>query len=529
MTSQTMTEPSDRRRRWQVPAFLLVGTVAFALRLLPVLGGGGLHGRGNYDDGVYFAVAEGLVHGLLPYRDVLLLHPPGIVLALAPFAALAGWLGDPTAFAIARVAFMLLGALNAVLVGVALRRVGLVAALTGGLFYAVFFPVVYVEHTTLLEPLATTCLLGAIAVLGNAERASVVGGTSVVGGASVVGVLPVALAGCLLGFSAGVKIWGVVPAVAVVVWVLISLGRRAALDAVGGFVAGVTLICLPFFAAAPTQMWHLVVVSQLGRPEAASGWAERAWMITGLSPVAHAPVRPWLLVAVVVLAGCCAVSWSSRPGRLCVVVLVSVLGLLFATPTWFLHYAAAAGGPLALVAGTAAGWVAVRVNRPAPALLAGGAALVVLAASAQAVLALPFGTPFPTAALAPAVAAARTCVTTDDPISLIELDMLSRNLDRGCPLLADLGGYSYALQSDPSAAVPRRKNLVWQRLAIAYLRSGDVMVGLRFNRTHGFSDASAATVKTWPVLARSGRVTARHPVGPTPRAPRPPVASGLLR
>lgn len=500
MTSRTMTEPSDRRRRWWVPAFLLVGTVAFALRLLPVLGGGGLHGRGNYDDGVYFAVAEGLVHGLLPYRDVLLLHPPGIVLALAPFAALAGWLGDPTAFAIARVAFMLLGALNAVLVGVALRRVGLVAALTGGLFYAVFFPVVYVEHTTLLEPLATTCLLGAIALLGSAER-----------GAAVVGVLPVALAGCLLGFSAGVKIWGVVPAVAVVAWVLISLGRRAALDAVGGFVAGVTLVCLPFFAAAPTQMWHLVVVSQLGRPEAASSWAERAWMITGLSSVAHAPVRSWLLVAVVVLVGCCTVSWFSRPGRLNVVVLVSVLGLLFATPTWFLHYAAAAGGPLALVVGTAAGWVAVKVNRPVPALLAGGAALVVLAASAQAVLALPFGTPFPAAALAPAVASARTCVTTDDPISLIELDVLSRNLDRGCPLLADLGGDSYALQPDPSAAVPRRKNLVWQRLAIAYLRSGDVMIGLRFDRTHGFSDASAATVRSWPLLARSGRVTARHP------------------
>ena len=77
--------------RWWGPSLLLVATAAFLLRLLPVLHGGGLYGRGNYDDGVYYAAAAGLVHGLLPYRDVLLLHPPGIVLALAPFAALAGW------------------------------------------------------------------------------------------------------------------------------------------------------------------------------------------------------------------------------------------------------------------------------------------------------------------------------------------------------------------------------------------------------------------------------------------------------
>jgi hypothetical protein len=48
-------------------------------------------------------------------------------------------------------------------------------------------------------------------------------------------------------------------------------------------------------------------------------------------------------------------------------------------------------------------------------------------------------------------------------------------------------------------------------VAVDYLRSGDVMIGLRFNRTHGFSKSSDATVRSWPVLARSTKVTARRP------------------
>ncbi len=502
--------------RWWGPSLLLVATAAFLLRLLPVLHGGGLYGRGNYDDGVYYAAASGLVHGLLPYRDVLLLHPPGIVLALAPFAALAGLVGDPTALAVARIGFMLLGALNAVLVGVALRRSGLAAAVVGGLFYAVLFPVVYVEHTTLLEPLATTCLLGAVALAGSAAQTRSRIWASLVA------------AGFLLGVSSAVKIWGVVPAAAVVAWVLITLGWRRALATAGGVAVGATVICLPFFAAAPGQMWELVVASQLGRPTVGASWAGRAWTIIGLSPFSHTPVGWWLAIAAGILAGCCAAACTSPVGRLCVIVLASMLGVLFTIPAWFLHYAAAAGGPLALVVGAAAGWAATRVRRPVPVLIITGVVLGLLGVSAHADLRLPFGKPFPKAELSAAVTAAQGCVTTDNPISLIELGVLSRNLDRGCPLVADLGGYSYYMQPHRSAFVPRRKNRPWQRAAVHYLRSGDVMIGLRFTRTHGFSKASDATVRSWPVLARSGKVIVRRPVGgPSRPSPLPPLEPGL--
>ena len=124
---------------------IVVAAIAFVIRLVPVVRGGGLFGIGNYDDGVYYAAATGLVHGLLPYEDFLLLHPPGMPLLLTPFALLAQLTGDAYGFATARVAWMLLGALNAVLIWKILKPIGLAAGLFGGLSYAVFYPAVYSE------------------------------------------------------------------------------------------------------------------------------------------------------------------------------------------------------------------------------------------------------------------------------------------------------------------------------------------------------------------------------------------------
>ena len=111
---------------------IALAAIAFAFRLVPVLRGGGLLGLGNYDDGVYYAAATGLVHGRLPYHDFLLLHPPGMPLLLAPFALGAQLTSDSYGFAAARLAWMLLGAVNALLIWRILRPIGLVAALFGG-------------------------------------------------------------------------------------------------------------------------------------------------------------------------------------------------------------------------------------------------------------------------------------------------------------------------------------------------------------------------------------------------------------
>jgi hypothetical protein len=144
---------------------IAIAAVAFVFRLVPVLRGGGLFGLGNYDDGVYYAAGTAIAHGLLPYRDFLLLHPPGAPLLSMPFALVAQVTGDSYGFAAARVAWMLLGALNAVLIWRILRSIGLIAALFGALSYAVLYPAVYADKSTLLEGPATTALLLAMVLL----------------------------------------------------------------------------------------------------------------------------------------------------------------------------------------------------------------------------------------------------------------------------------------------------------------------------------------------------------------------------
>ena len=156
--------PSNPRRAWRLLA-LGVGVAALLARLVPVLRGGGLAGLGNYDDGVYYAAGSALAHGRLPYSDFLLLHPPAIVLALAPFGLLARLSGDHTGLVAARLAWMVLGACNAVLAARALRPQGLAVAALGGAAYALAYPAIYTEWTPLLEAPASTCVLLALVLL----------------------------------------------------------------------------------------------------------------------------------------------------------------------------------------------------------------------------------------------------------------------------------------------------------------------------------------------------------------------------
>lgn len=482
------------------------------MRLIPVVAGGGLYGRGDYDDGVYFAAASGLVHGLLPYRDFLLLHPPGILLALAPFAALANGIGDPTAFAVARIGFMLLGAANAILVALVLRRLGLVAAFTGGLCYAVFLPAVRAEHSTLLEPIATTCLLVAlILVLRAAEPAAVAHrfrrNTTW---------LLVAVGG-LLGVATTFKIWGVVPLAAVALWVLLTAGWRRMVPLLIGFAVAATAICLPFFIAAPQRMWKMVVLAQLGRSDAGVGWLDRAEVIAGLPPAsvfANSDLHRWLLlVSGITFLGCCAGAATIRIGRLSLLLVAATAGLLLITPSWFHHYAAFSAAPIALVIGSGASWLAGRLHRPTAVFAAIAAVGALIAGYAGTVVSVPYGRPFPTSAFAAQVASTAGCVTADDPIGLIELDVNSRNLERGCRLVADLGGYNYVLQSGSGSFRRRIENPDWQQTALSYLRGGNVaIVGTRFRRGVSFTSATARQVHSWPVLQEVGAISIRRPL-----------------
>src|SRR4051812_5362680 len=161
-----------RLRLRRSDAHLLVGiwVVAFTVRVVPVLLGGGLWGVLGYDDGVYFGGSIALLEGALPYRDYLLLHPPGIVVALAPLAALGGVTSDPDAFAAARAVSMGVGATSAVLVALVAGRYDRTAGLVAGSIYALWSSASHGERTTDLHAVENALALLGLLVLSEPGR-----------------------------------------------------------------------------------------------------------------------------------------------------------------------------------------------------------------------------------------------------------------------------------------------------------------------------------------------------------------------
>ena len=489
--------PASRAWLWAVA----VAVAAFLFRLVPVLRGGGLFGFGNYDDGVYYASATGLVHGLLPYRDFLLLHPPAMPLLLAPFAVVAQLTSDSFGFAAARVAWMLLGAANAVLIWKILRPIGLVAAAFGGFGYAVFHPAVYSDKSTLLESPATTALLIAILLLQPLARAD-----SLSHGKAIV-------AGALLGLTMTIKIWGVVTLLIVLGWLLLIRRYGVALRVLIASAAATTLICLPFFAAAPTAMWNQIVRDQLTRSVSAVATLERLDRIVGLGIFSRQYPSAITIAVVVALLGCAALAWSYREARLPVLLMLGQGLYLLIIPMWFPHFAGFTAGPVALTAGAALGRL-IALVRARPAQIAVG----VVAAGALLVYAtgwagLTFNRRLPDQ-FRELTAGSPGCITSDDPTALLATDTLSRNLSRGCQFIADFGGHSHDMAAAAGVLVPRNDNQAFQRFALDHLRSGSVTILIRYSGGRGFNAETTAVLEQWPLLARSGQYQVRQPVEP---------------
>jgi alpha-1,2-mannosyltransferase len=497
-------------RRWYGRLTVAAAVLALAARCWVVLNGEGLHALVGYDPGVYYGAADALVHGLIPYRDVLLLHPPGILLMLSPFAALGSVTSDPTGMAAARLAVILLGTLNAVLVTRIALRFSAVAAVTGGAFYALWPPVVVQETQTGLQPVSNTCLLLALLLL-------IRQGDRVTPRAQV-------LAGVAAGASAGVKIWGLLPLLILLGWQRLGTGWRAAARVAAGAGAALAAICLPFFLLAPGDMFRMVVVDQLARPRLRSVPAARVYHLSSVqlwlpdartlpAAVAVAAIGVAALVALLL-------AWFEPQARVVAVLLVAQTALLLAGPSYFPAYAAfvvpAAALTLAVACARVASWLARRGRRPR---IAGTGALAAAGVGLAAILVqVQVGPqrPFPGSQLGAAVASQR-CVLSDTPMALILMNVLSRDLRNGCAVRLDVTGYSYegriALGPD-GRLLERRQNPAWQREVLGYLTSGDAVILARPDT--GLSSASRRAITRWPVAARVDGYTVYRRPGPPP-------------
>jgi alpha-1,2-mannosyltransferase len=493
-----------RPRRWQtVLAAVIIFLTAFVARLYPMLRGGGLYGLGNYDDGVYYAAAAMLTEGLMPYRDFLLLQPPGMAIALAPFALIGSIFGDPIGMLVGRLGWMVLGAVNALLVARLLLPISRRAALLGGAIYAVFYPAVYSEHTVLLEAPATTALLISLLLCRPT-------------GGPKPGLVRLAMAGAVLGAAASIKIWGVVPVLVILVWLMITHSVRGALSYLGAAAAACAVICLPFFLTAPGQMWRMVVTAQLGRGRSSAPLLERMIDIGGLSLWGNASLTPYVAAVLVIGAGCVVATVIFRPTRLFAVLLLALVGTLLLTPTWFPHYSGLTAAPAALVASGGVHLLISRIVRLAGCRAWVGTGLVFVALSLLAVHASPLlerslSRDFPGASLGRALADLPGCVATDDPSTLIEMNLLRRNVERGCPVQVDLGGNNQLLPHPGKQRVSRARNPYFQRFCLDFYRSQQAVISVALREGRDYSAQTARIYKSWPDLVRIGSYVVKIP------------------
>ncbi|MEA3078130.1 MAG: hypothetical protein QOF60_3038 [Actinomycetota bacterium] len=377
----------------------MVAAFGWWLRVGPLLRAGGpLAFPIDYDEGVYFSSAALFVRGHLPYRDFLYVHPPGLLVLLAPVAGpVAGVFGLGRAFAAARIVATFVGAANVVLVGLLARRLvrnsgradvgadlgappggGLspgcdnVAGLVAAALYATFPAAVGVERGTFLEPVLNLVVL--------------TGGLAWLRPGPVVKVWDYA-AGVALGVAVAVKTWGAFAIAAVVA----SVTRRDR-QRVERFLAGVAVaagvLIVPVVVFAPGRFLDDVVRFQLARPPDGVGRGDRLrfifelfWMrdIHDLATATHVVSSTAALVGVVVAI--------VRKERFLLALYGLMLATFLVTPAYYTQYQAHLAVPEVLLAGYAAG-VAWHVLRRVPAARVAMAAVVVIALALPARIAI---------------------------------------------------------------------------------------------------------------------------------------------
>jgi hypothetical protein len=247
--------PAQQGRRpvWLTPVnltIIIITLVALALRVYyQYKRPGFLLGVTEYDDGPYFGSAVRLVHGSMPYRDFVLVQPPGITLLMSPVALLTHWTGTAWGLAIGRILTVLAGAAGVALAGLLVRHRGLLAVLLTCGIVAVYSDSVAAAHTVLVEPwLVLFCLAGAVTVFdGDRITAST---------------RRLAWGGVLFGFGGAVEAWAIVPVLVLAALCLPRVKRAAGFA--GGVAAGFVIPVLPFAIAAPSQLYRSLITAQVG-------------------------------------------------------------------------------------------------------------------------------------------------------------------------------------------------------------------------------------------------------------------------
>jgi alpha-1,2-mannosyltransferase len=439
------------RAGWRDPvnlAITVATVVALGLRVYyQYTRPGFLLGVNEYDDGPYFGSAVRLVHGVLPYRDFVLVQPPGITLLMTPAAALTYLTGTAWGLAIGRILTVAAGAAAVVLGGLLVRHRGLVAVTVTCGILAVYPDSVAAAHTVLVEPwLVLACLAAMVAVFDGDRLAS--------------STRRLALGGVAFGFGGAIEGWAIVPVLVAFVTLFCVASQRRALAFAGGVAAGFCVPCLPFVAASPHGFYQSLITAQIGYR--AHAYRIGPWVrlenLAGL-PAGHSWSHPVIaLVALAIVgfvAAAQAIAWlatGAGPPVLdwfAMVTGVAVVLMFMWPPQFHYHFAEFFAPFLALAVGLAGARLAAAVtaHRARLGMAVTCAAAVALAAMAAVQAQSESATPKvigPVPAAVTRIIPAGACVLTDQVSVTLAANRFVSDVP-GCPQMVDTLGTDLAL------------------------------------------------------------------------------------
>jgi len=519
---------------------MVVFVFAYVVRLLVPLLGGGLKGSNGYDAGIYYSAADALSHGLLPYRDFAMVHPPLIAYLLTPFAMFGRLTTDPVGFATATLAFIGIGALNATLVAAVAHRWGfsLRTAVTGGLLYAIFYAAIDAEFLTRLEPPGNTVLLLALFALAPERDGDEAPSHPF-------------LAGLALGAGVSLKIWWALPAVVLLAVVVVRgrrrpwRGRSAWRVLLGGVIAAAAINLVPF-AADPRGMIDLVIGQQFGRQHNIGSVMKRLAHMVGMAgdqhaavPVAMIPVVFLLLLMIV----WCAVRAVRTPlGGTVVPLLAAQAALILGSPSWFTFYSDYTAVAVTLTVTAALGaprpdsahpvsWL------PAVPAVSATTAIAVLGGAGMLTDAPHSVGTVPDLAKLTATTSRFRCVMARRPVYLILTNSLDRSFAPGCRNWVDILGLGLDPTSLPYFPPLPANPQPWTQTYAEYLTSGQAILVGRHElvpqsllvKLHHSKMVLSSDAMTIYRTRHHGRHRLRNsrfdqvtgPIGPAPQRPAP--------
>jgi hypothetical protein len=445
-------------------ALLAIAITALLARFFAVSRGGGFKSVFGYDDGVYMGAGTGLAHGLIPYRDFLFVHPPGILLIISPFGYLGNFITDANAFVMARLFFILVGVATTIIVTRIGFRIGNWAGVFAGFTYALWLPVVREERTTLLEVFCVFFFALALFFIGKTDLTR----------------KDIVLGGIFLGLATSVKLWMAVPVIVISLWLFAR--RKIKSGLIFGFssFSVFALICAPFLLLSNGKMWDLVwkaQISRAGKPESRLPRLAQIFNITKrLAPVVENPVFI-IIVSGLVIFALILIFNKYKISRLYLALIVAQLTVLMSSPIFFHGYSSYVTVPIILLVSL---FFQRLIDFKYTAHLLVPIFIVSLAFNLSAVSELLPQQKYPAKAISKMVAHAK-CVTSDSPSVLLLSNTLTRTIKNGCQVKFDVDGEIYGVNggvnNEKLTSMERRRNsLQYQNELMKYFESGDVTI-----------------------------------------------------